>query len=346
MELKIPLELVNETASADDTSYSFMPTNFDEYIGQKVVKEKLQLYVQASKMRKEHLDHLLLFGPPGLGKTTLAQVMAHELGVPLKITSGPVLERTGDLVALLSNLGAREILFIDEIHRMPKHVEEVLYNAMELFAIDMIIGQGAGAKSVRLPLQPFTVIGATTRTSMISAPLQTRFGIMERLDFYDHDDLAQIVLQNAQFLKITMKEDAALHIGKRARGTPRIAKRLLRRVRDYAQVKKYDVIDEPCAHEALNFLGIDEEGLTNLDRDILKVMLLHFDGGPVGLETLAAMTGEDKETIELVCEPFLMRQGFLQKTTRGRQIPAQKTTYLYRRLLNKEISEQKKLFEE
>jgi Holliday junction DNA helicase RuvB len=295
-------------------------------------------------MRKEALDHLLLFGPPGLGKTTLAQVIAKELGVGVKTTSGPVLERGGDLVAILSNMAEREILFIDEIHRIPKVVEEILYSAMETFCVDMIVGQGAGAKSIRLPLNPFTVIGATTRASLLSGPLQTRFGIVERLDYYEPDEHAKIVIQNAKFLKVEIDEKAALAIGKRARGTPRIVKRLLRRVRDFAQVNKKDVIDESVVLEALQFLGIDEDGLNKLDRDLLVAILKDFDGGPVGLETLAAITGEDKDTLETFIEPFLIRKGLLQKSPRGRQIPPKKILYLRRKLLGENLPEQGVLF--
>jgi Holliday junction DNA helicase RuvB len=272
--------------------------------------------------------------------------MAKELGVNLKITSAPILERTGDLVALLSGIGPSEILFIDEIHRLPKNVEEILYSAMEQFCVDVIIGQGAGAKSVRLPLNRFTLIGATTKTSLVSAPLQTRFGIVERLDFYTADELTQIALQNAHFLGISLLPDAAMCIGKRARGTPRIVKRIVRRVRDFAQVKSCPVIDVAIVEQALQFLGIDEDGLNKLDRDLLSHILRDFDGGPVGIETLAAMTGEDRETLEDVIEPFLLRIGLLQKTPRGRMIPAKKIPVLRRTLLDDRGDHQKTLFDE
>lgn len=344
MSVETPIELLNLHELREDVHLSFSPQRFDDYLGQHAIKEKLQLYVRASAMRSEPLDHVLLFGPPGLGKTTLAQVIAHELGVPLKITSGPVLERSGDLVSMLSNIGPREIIFIDEIHRMPKVVEETLYSAMENFCIDMIIGQGAGAQSIRLPLNPFTVIGATTKTASLSAPLQTRFGIVERLDFYTPEELALIVGQNAQFFGLTLHDDAALTIGKRARGTPRIVKRLLRRVRDFAQVHHKQVVDLAVVHEALQFLGIDEDGLTKLDREVLIKLLVEFDGGPVGLDTLAALTGEDKETLEFYCEPFLMRLGLLQKSSRGRHIPPKKILTLRRRLLGEHTVEQGELF--
>jgi len=344
MNLESPIELLNLQERPEDKTLSFSPTSFDEYLGQKTVKEKLQVYTKACKMRGEPLDHLLLFGPPGLGKTTLANVMAKELGVDIKVTSGPVLERSGDLVAILSNLAENEILFIDEIHRLPKIVEESLYSAMENFCVDMIVGQGAGAKSIRLPLNRFTIIGATTKTSLLSGPLQTRFGIVERLDFYDSEDLSQIAHQNAKFLEISITDGAAAILGRRGRGTPRIIKRLLRRVRDYAQVNKHETIDDKVVKEALNFLGIDEDGLNKLDRDILCCIVKDFDGGPVGLETIAAMTGEDKDTLESFCEPFLIRLGFLQKTPRGRQIPARKILYLRKRLLGESVSIQNSMF--
>jgi len=340
-----PVELLNVQELPEDQVLSFEPNCFDEYLGQHAIKEKLKIYVAAAKMRNEPLDHLLLFGPPGLGKTTLARVMAKELGVNLRITSAPILERTGDLVAILSGIGPSEILFIDEIHRLPKNVEEILYSAMEQFCVDVIIGQGAGAKSIRLPLNRFTLIGATTKTSLLSAPLQTRFGIVERLDFYEPNELAQIVEQNAQFLGMPIQSEAALCLGKRARGTPRIVKRILRRVRDFAQVKCCPCIDAAVVDTALRFLGIDEDGLNKLDRDLLTHILRDFDGGPVGVETLAAMTGEDRETLEDVIEPFLLRIGLLQKTSRGRIIPIKKVPSLRRRLLGVGADEQSTIFE-
>jgi len=344
--MDLPLELLNLQETPEDKIITFEPSTFDQYLGQKETKEKLSLYTNASKLRSEALDHILLFGPPGLGKTTLAKVVAKELGANLKITSAPILERSGDLVAILSNLSAQEVLFIDEIHRLPKNVEEILYSAMENFCVDMIVGQGAGAKSIRLPLNPFTLIGATTRTSLISGPLQSRFGIVERLDFYEVLDLADIVKQNAEFLGIPILPEAAISIGKRARGTPRIVKRILRRVRDFAQVNKHNVIDDEVVKAALKFLGIDEEGLNKLDHKILKHIIKDFEGGPVGIETLAAMTGEDKETLEDVCEPYLIRLGLLQKTTRGRQIPAKKIYSLRKKLFGEKLffDEQNKLF--
>ncbi len=342
--LDAPVELLSLQETPEDIVTVFEPSCFDEYLGQTEVKGKLKVFVTACKMRGEPLDHMLLFGPPGLGKTTLAKIMAKELGVSFKITSAPILERAGDLVAILSSIAPREILFIDEIHRLPKNVEEILYSAMENFCVDVIIGQGAGARSIRLPLNPFTLIGATTKTSLISGPLQTRFGIVERLDFYEPEELAQIVVQNAQFMGMPYLPEAALTIGRRARGTPRIAKRIVRRVRDFAQVNNYTIVDTQVVDQALTFLGIDEDGLNKLDRAILTHILKDFDGGPVGLETLAAMTGEDRETIEEVCEPFLLRLGLLQKSARGRQIPPKKIPMLRRKLLGESIIEQSPLF--
>ncbi len=342
--MEAQFELLSLQESHEDKQYSFEPKCFDEYLGQGLIKEKLKVYVTACKMRGEPLDHLLFFGPPGLGKTTLAKVMAKELNVPIKITSAPVLERGGDLVAILSSIAPREILFIDEIHRLPKNVEEILYSAMENFCVDVIIGQGAGAKSIRLPLNPFTLIGATTKTALISGPLQTRFGIVERLDFYTPNELCQIVMQNADFMKMPITPEAAQNIGMRARGTPRIVKRILRRVRDFAQVNNKEIMDLEVVEQALRFLDIDAEGLNKLDREILSIILKDFDGGPVGLDTLAAMTGEDRETLEDVCEPFLLRIGLLQKTPRGRQISPKKIPFLRKKLFGEIVPEQESLF--
>ncbi|MCL5876003.1 MAG: Holliday junction branch migration DNA helicase RuvB [Candidatus Dependentiae bacterium] len=312
----------------EESSHDFVPKSFDDYLGQKELKDKLAVYTQAAKMRQEPLDHMLLSGPPGLGKTTLSQIMAQVMGVGIKICSGPMMERTGDLVAILSSLEPRDILFIDEIHRMPSQVEEILYTAMEQFRIDVIIGQGAGAKSINLPLAPFTLIGATTKSGMISAPLHSRFGINERLDFYTDDELCQIVTQSAHFLGLVIDVDAALLIASSARGTPRIAKKMLRRVRDFAQVKNHNNADLEMTKQALSFLGINEDGLTKTDLLLLKKIVELFNGGPVGVETLASLLGEDKDTIENVYEPFLMRKGYLEKTARGRQIPHKKLPYL------------------
>lgn len=326
--------LENIKESLDD-QLDFHPKTFEQYLGQKELKKKLEVYTKAAKLRNEPLDHMLLFGPPGLGKTTMAQIMAHIMDVNIKICNGPMIERTGDIVAILSSLEPKEILFIDEIHRMATTVEEVLYNAMEHFKVDIIIGQGAGAKSVNLPIAPFTLIGATTKAGMISAPLRTRFGIIERLDFYDIYELQAIVSQNAEFLKLQITPDAALAIGQASRGTPRIAKKLLRRVRDYAQVHNLNILDYDTIMRALNFLSIDKDGLTSVDYMIIKALLERFDGGPAGLETLAAITGEDKDTLEDAHEPFLLRCGYLEKTPRGRQIPAKQLLHFKKIFLNK-----------
>ncbi len=317
---------------AEEQSFDFTPKTFDEYIGQTALKEKLTVYTQAALMRGEPLDHMLLFGPPGLGKTTLSQIMAQVMRVAIKICSGPMLERTGDLVAILSGLDKKDILFIDEIHRMPSHVEEVLYTAMEQFRIDVILGQGAGAKSVSLPIAPFTLIGATTKSGMISAPLRSRFGISERLEFYTLEELQIIVLQSARFLGTQLDEAGALAIAKRARGTPRIAKKILRRVRDYAQVHNNNRADTSTTNQALAFLGIDDNGLTKVDNLLLRKIVEHFNGGPVGLETLASLIGEDAETIETVYEPYLLQQGYLERTPRGRQIPAKRLPLLLQKI--------------
>ncbi len=331
---KIPeLNILTLQETPEERSHDFCPKSFDEYLGQAELKKKLAIYTQAAKMREEALDHLLLFGPPGLGKTTLAQIMAEVMNVHIKICSGPMMERTGDLVAILSSLEPRDILFIDEIHRMPIAVEEVLYSAMEHFRVDVIVGQGAGAKSINLPISPFTLIGATTKIGTISAPLRSRFGITERLDFYGHEELRDIVLQNAAFLSVTLSPESAELIGSCARGTPRIAKKILRRVRDFAQVTNENVANIELVTKALAFLGIDHEGLTTVDHMILHHMVTSFNGGPVGIETIASMVGEDKDTIEQVYEPFLMRKGYIEKTPRGRQIPRTKLPFLKQKFL-------------
>lgn len=317
----------------DDAAVELAPKKLDDYLGQKELKAKLKVFITASMTRDEALDHVLLFGPPGLGKTTLAGVIASELGVGVKSTSAPALERVGDLVAILSSLAPRDVLFIDEIHRLPKNVEETLYSAMESFFIDVIVGQGIGAKSVKLPINPFCLIGATTKTAMISGPLQTRFGIVERIDFYSADELAQIVCQNAAKINCPIEPSAALEIGKRSRGTPRVAKRIFRRVRDFASCEQTPTICHATAMAALKFMGIDEQGLDNLDRRVLRLMLEHFAGGPAGLDTLAAMTGEDKDTIESYCEPFLLRLGLLERTPRGRKIPDKILPHLVEKFL-------------
>ena len=288
-------------------------------------------------MRNEPLDHLLLFGPPGLGKTTLSMIMAQVMDVNIKLCSGPMIERTGDLVGMLSSLQPRDIFFIDEIHRMPASVEEVLYSAMEQYRIDVIIGQGAGAKSVSLPVHPFTLVGATTKSGIISAPLRSRFGIIERLDFYHDTELRDIVLQSAQFLNLPITPDAALMIGACSRGTPRIAKKITRRVRDLSQVRNNAHVDKNFVEQSLIFLGIDHDGLTAVDTMILQKLVCNFNGGPVGLDTLASLVGEDADTIELAYEPYLLRKGYLERTSRGRQIPAQMLPHLIKKFIGQQI---------
>lgn len=317
----------------EEQSLDFVPSSFEDYIGQTDIKNKLKVYTQAAQMRKEPLDHMLLFGPPGLGKTTLSQIMADVMNVHIKICSGPMLERTGDLVAILSGLGKHDILFIDEIHRIPTNIEEVLYSAMEHFRVDVIIGQGAGAKSVSLPIHPFTLIGATTKSGMLSAPLRSRFGISERLDFYTHEELRDIVLQNATFLNVHIEKTGALHIAQCSRGTPRVAKKILRRVRDFAQVHNESIASDTLVHQALKFLSIDDDGLNKVDNLLLRTIIENFNGGPVGLDTLASLISEDADTIEIVYEPYLLRQGYLEKTPRGRRIGHKMLSYLHKKYL-------------
>ncbi len=296
------------------------PTAFDNYIGQDKTKENLQIACQAAKNRSEPLDHVLLYGPPGLGKTSLARIVSNQLGTNFKSTSGPVIERPGDLAAMLTSLEANSVLFIDEIHRLPRVVEEVLYPAMEDFEIDILIGQGPAAKSVKIPLKPFTLIGATTRSGMLTSPLRDRFGITARLEFYSPMELQQIVLRSADLLSISIENQAALEIGQRSRGTPRIANKILKRVRDFAQEKGTGVIDRDAVQGAMSLLEIDQLGLTQMDRSLLKIIIENFKGGPVGLETLAVGLSEERETIEDVYEPFLIQAGLLARTPRGRVV--------------------------
>lgn len=301
------------------------PLSLEEYIGQSAIKENIKIFIQAAQEREEPLDHVLLYGPPGLGKTTLAGVIAHEMDVKFKITSGPAIEKPGDIAAILNNLQPRDILFIDEIHRMSKHVEEVLYSAMEDYCIDIVVGKGPTAKSIRLSLPKFTLIGATTRAGMLSSPLRDRFGIIQRLEYYSVDELSDIILRTARILNTSLSEEAAVEIAKCSRGTPRVANRLLKRVRDIALIKYKRPIDAEICIKALKLLSIDENGLDELDRRIVHTIAAQFKGGPVGLDTLAAAIGEERDTLEDVYEPYLIKQGLLQRTPRGRML----TPYAY-----------------
>jgi holliday junction DNA helicase RuvB len=302
----------------DRIDRAIRPQKLADYVGQPAVRDQLGLAIEAARRRGEALDHTLIFGPPGLGKTTLAHILAAEMGVNLKITSGPVLEKAGDLAALLTNLEPRDVLFIDEIHRLSPVVEEVLYPAMEDYELDIMIGEGPAARSIRLDLQPFTLVGATTRAGALTSPLRDRFGIVQRLQFYGVDDLTHIVGRSAGILGAPVEGDGAREIARRSRGTPRIANRLLRRVRDFAEVRGNGVITEAVARDALKLLDVDQEGFDPLDRRLLQVLVQRFDGGPAGVESLAAALGEARDTIEDVIEPYLIQQGFLERTPRGR----------------------------
>ena len=310
------LEMPNEV----EIQKSLRPKSFDEYIGQENLKEKMSISIKAAQKRNMVVDHILLYGPPGLGKTTLAGVIANEMKANLKITSGPILEKAGDLAAILTSLEENDILFIDEIHRLNSTVEEILYPAMEDGELDIIIGKGPSAKSIRIELPPFTLIGATTRAGLLSAPLRDRFGVSHKMEYYNENEIKSIIIRGAKILGVKINEDGAIEISKRSRGTPRIANRLLKRVRDYCEIKGNGAIDKLSAKNALDMLGVDSNGLDDLDRNIINSIIENYDGGPVGIETLSLLLGEDRRTLEEVYEPYLVKIGFLKRTNRGRVV--------------------------
>ncbi len=324
-----PDRLIDKNLKQEDIlDRSLRPKTLDDFIGQQRLRQNLQVFVEAARKRSESMDHLLLFGPPGLGKTTLAQIISKELGVGFRATSGPVLSKAGDLAAILTNLQPNDVLFIDEIHRLNAVVEEILYPAMEDFTIDIIIGEGPSARSVQIDLPPFTLVAATTRSGLISAPLRDRFGIPMHLEFYDADELSLIIKRSARLLKLNITDNGALEIAKRSRGTPRIAGRLLRRVRDFAEVLNHKIIDDKIADAALQRLDVDKKGLDAMDRSYLKKIAESYGGGPVGAETLAAVLSEQKDVIEDVIEPYLMQQGLIQRTPRGRVLSVEGFRYI------------------
>lgn len=336
----VPFRELDATENISETLNTLRPSEFKEYVGQTSVKDNLLIACKAAQKREEALDHILLHGPPGLGKTSLAKIISKEMGVGFKSTSGPVIERPGDLAALLTSLSERDVLFIDEIHRLSRVVEEVLYSAMEDFSLDIMIGTGPSARSIKVSLKPFTLIGATTRTSLLTSPLRDRFGMALRLSFYSPEELSMIVKRSAKILNVELQDDAAYEIGCRARGTPRIANRFLKRLRDFAQERADGVITKSVADRALSMLKVDALGLDEMDREILSTIIEKFEGGPVGVETISAAIGEEKDTIEDVYEPYLIQEGFLIRTKRGREV----TDRAYSHLGIKRNSRQGSLF--
>ena len=328
------LEMPNEV----EIQKSLRPKSFDEYIGQENLKEKMSISIKAAQKRNMVVDHILLYGPPGLGKTTLAGVIANEMKANLKITSGPILEKAGDLAAILTSLEENDILFIDEIHRLNSTVEEILYPAMEDGELDIIIGKGPSAKSIRIEWPPFTLIGATTRAGLLSAPLRDRFGVSHKMEYYNENEIKSIIIRGAKILGVKINEDGAIEISKRSRGTPRIANRLLKRVRDYCEIKGNGTIDKLSAKNALDMLGVDSNGLDDLDRNIINSIIENYDGGPVGIETLSLLLGEDRRTLEEVSEPYLVKIGFLKRTNRGRIV----TSKAYQHFMKVEVKDENK----